>query len=135
MAKYSAYGTKLKRNGTDVAQILSLSGPSMSADTADVTEHDGDGWEEVIVTVLRSGEVTFEIAYDPDETTHKNSSGGLLHDFTTRTSATWSVVLPSTPAKTISFTGFVTGFEVSAPVDDALKASVTIKPTGQLTLP
>lgn len=133
--KYSAYGTKLKRGNTEIAQILSISGATLSLDTADVTSHDGSGWEEVVATILRSGEVTFEIAYDPGEATHKNVSGGLLHDLANRTLATWTIVLPSTPAANITFSGYVTNFDPTMPTDDALKASVTIKPTGAVTLP
>ena len=61
MTKYAAYGTALTKGaypGTEVAQVTSISGPGISLDTVDVTEHDGDGWEEVVATILRSGEVT-----------------------------------------------------------------------------
>ncbi len=139
MAKLSAFGTKLTKGtyGSDVevAQVTTLSGPSLALDTVDVTEHDGTGWEEVVATILRSGTVTFTIVYDPNEATHKNAVGGLLYDFSHRLSSVWNIVFPTTPVSHISFTGFVTGFQPSAPVDGALTASVTIKPTGIVTLP
>jgi len=135
MTKYSAFGVALKRGAVEIAQVLTISGPNISIDTADVTEHDGEGWEEVVVTILRSGEVSFEIAYDPGEATHKNASGGLLYDLVNRQSQTWTITLPSSPTADISFTGYVISFEPSMPVEDKLSASVTIKPTGVVTLP
>lgn len=138
MAKYSAFGTALTKGaypGVEVAQVTNISGPSISLDTTDVTEHDGTGWEEHVATILRSGTVTIDIVYDPNAATHKNASGGVLYDLVTRTSGTWNIVFPSSPVKYITFTGFVTGFTPSAPVDGALTASVTFKPTGAVTLP
>lgn len=135
MAKYSAYGTALLRGAVEIAQVTSISGPGIALDTVDVTEHDGNGWEELVPTILRSGEITLEIAYDPAEATHKNASGGLLYDLVSRTSTAYTLTFPTTPAASWTFNAFVTGFEPSAPVDGALTASVTLKITGTVTLP
>lgn len=138
MTKYSAFGTALTKGtypGVEVAQVTNISGPGISLDTVDVSEHDGDGWEEHIATILRSGTVTLDIVYDPSENTHKNASGGLLYDLTQRTAGKWNLVFPTTPTKYFTFTAYVTGFTPSAPVDGALTASVTLKPTGLVTLP
>ena len=136
--KYSAYGTTLKRGGTGgtaIAQIQSISGPGLSLDTEDVTSHDSTGgWEEVVGTILRSGEVTMDLLYDPNAATHKNASGGLLSDLASRASQTYAITFPSSPAVSWTFTAFVTGFEPSMPHDGALTASVTMKLTGQPTL-
>ena len=135
MAKISAFGTLLKRGGTTIANVKSISGPGLSLDTEDVTSHDSPGgWEEVVGTILRSGEITIDIVYDPGAATHKYASGGLLHDLAGRAATTYSLVFPSTPNVTWSFSAFVTGFEPGAPVDGALTASATLKLTGQPTL-
>lgn len=135
MAKYAAYGTQLKRGAVIIAQVRSLSGANLSLDTVDVTAHDSTGaWEEVVATILRSGEISAEIIYDPNLATHKNASGGLLYDLTSRASTTYSLVFPSSPTVTWTFTAFVTGFEPSMPVDGELTASVTLKITGQPTI-
>lgn len=138
MTKYSAFGTALTKGtypGTEVAQVTNINGPSISLDTVDVSEHDGDGWEEHVATILRSGTVTLDIVYDPNDATHKNASGGLLYDMTQRVAGVWNLVFPTTPTKYFTFTAYVTGFTPSAPVDGALTASVTLKPTGLVTLP
>lgn len=138
MTKYSAFGTALTKGtypGVEVAQVTNISGLSISLDTVDVSEHDGDGWEEHVATILRSGTVTLDIVYDPNDATHKNANGGLLYDMTQRVAGTWNLVFPTTPTKYFAFAAYVTGFTPSAPVDGALTASVTLKPTGLVTLP
>lgn len=136
MTKYAAWGTALMRGAVEIAQVTNISGPGVSLDTVDVTEHDSaTAWEEVVPTILRSGEITVDIVYDPNAATHKNASGGLLYDLTTRTATTYSIVFPTTPAATWTFTNcYVTAFEPSMPVDGALTASVTLKPTGAITI-
>ena len=133
MAKYSAFGTALKKDGVTYAQVTNISGPGLSLDTQDVTSHDSAGaWEEVVGTILRSGEVTLDIVYDPANATHKYAAGGLLYDLVSRAAIPLSLVFPG--AVTWSFNALVTGFEPSAPVDGALTASVTLKLTGAPSL-
>lgn len=135
MAKYAAYGTKFLRGAVEVAAITNIGGPSLSLDTEDVTSHDStEAWEEVVATILRSGEVTLDLIYDPAAATHKNASGGLLYDLTSRTSTTYSIKFSDTALTTWSFTAYVTGFEPSMPHDGSLTASVTLKITGKPTL-
>ena len=129
-----ALGTELRRAGTKVAEVRTISGPGITLDTTDVTSHDSTGgWEEVIATILRSGTVTFEINYVPTAATHKNAAGGLIHDMIGRISSTWTIVLGAVTLA--SFTGYVTGFSPTANHDGSLSASCTIKPTGVVTLP
>jgi predicted secreted protein len=133
MAKYSAYGTLFKRGATTIAAVKKIGGPKLSLDTEDVTTHDSTGaWEEVVATILRSGEVTLDLVYDPNAATHKNAAGGIIGDLIGRASTTYSIVFPG--AVTWSFTAFCTGFETDAPVDGALTAKATYKITGQPTL-
>lgn len=135
MSKYAAFGTQLLRGAVPIAAVRSISGPGLTLDTEDVTSHDStEAWEEVVATILRSGEISLEIEYDPAAATHKNASGGLLYDLAQRASTTWSIKFPDTAVTTWSFTAFVTGFEVDAPHDGALTANVTMKITGKPTL-
>ena len=139
MAKYAAYGTVLYRGtsgaGTAYVNVSSISGPGLSLDTEDVTSHDSTGaWEEVVGTILRSGEVSMDIVYDPAHATHKNAAGGLLADLISRASTTFTLVFPDAATTEWVFTAVVTGFEPDMPVDGALTASVSMKLTGQPTL-
>lgn len=135
MTKYSSFGTLFKRGAVTIAQVSNISGPGLSLDTEDVTSHDSTGgWEEVVATVLRSGEVTLDLVYDPAAATHKNAAGGILADLVGRASTTFSIVFPDSANTTWSFTAFCVGFEPGAPHDGSLTASVTYKITGQPTL-
>lgn len=133
MTKYAAFGTQLKRGATVLAGVKSIAGPGIKLDTVDVTAHDSTGgWEEVVGTILRSGEITVELAWDPAGATHKNAAAGFLADIISRTAQTWSLVYPG--AVTWTFSAFATGLSPTAAVDGALVATATLKITGQPTL-
>ena len=136
MAKYDAYGCYLEKGVVTYGQVTNISGPGLSLDTVDVTSHDSTGaWEEVVGTILRSGEVTMDIVYDPADATHANVADGLLADLVARTLiTTFHLVFSDVGVTEWDFNAFVTGFEPSAPVDGALTASVKFKLSGQPTL-
>lgn len=131
MTKIAAYGSILSKNDVDTAQVKNISGPGMSLDTEDVTTHDqATAWEEVVATVLRSGEITLEIVYDPADA----SQVDLLFDLDAKATDTWALEFQDVGQTAWSFTGYVTRFEPGAPVEGALTASVTIKVTGVIDL-
>jgi hypothetical protein len=131
MAKYAAFGTAFKRSGATVGQVANISGPGLSLDTADATTHDSPGgWEEVVPTILRSGEVTLEILFDPDNVTHQ----GLRTDMTSKLLQAFSLVFVDATPTTWSFNGYVTRYEPGNPHEGLSSLSCTIKISGQPTL-
>lgn len=59
-----------------IANVTNIGGPSLKLDVEDVTSHESTGgWEEVVATILRTGEVTLEINYDPTSLMHKIGIG------------------------------------------------------------
>ena len=135
MSKYDAFGTLLKKGGTAYANVSNISGPGLSLDMVDVTSHDSTGaWEEMVGTILRSGEITMNLVYDPAHATHKYAAGGLIYDLVQRTAIALTLVFPDTANTTWSFNAFVTKFEPTAPVAGALTATVSLKITGAPTL-
>ena len=136
MSKYDAFGCELQKGGVKYANVTNISGPGLSLDTEDVTSHDSTGgWEEVVGTILRSGEISMDLVYDPGDDTHRNTADGLLADLAARTAITLKLIFSDTPATTEwDFDAFVTGFEPSAPVGGALTAVAKFKLTGSLTL-
>jgi len=129
MTKYSAFGCSITIAASTVIQVQNISGPGLSLDTADVTTHDSTGaWEEAVGTILRSGEVTFDIVYDPAAATHAL----ILTQLAARAAIAMTLVLKG--GVTWTFSALPTGFSPSAPHDGALTASVTYKPTGVMTL-
>lgn len=121
---------------TTVAQVQSIGGPGMAADTIDVTTHDStNAWEEIVVGVLRSGEVSIDIVYDPADDTHDATGGnGLLTRLENKTATDFSLIFPDAASTTWGFNGFVTGFVPGAAHADALTAAVTAKITDDPTL-
>ena len=119
-----------------VAQVTNIGGPSLSLDTVDVTCHDStSGFEEVVATLLRGGEVSLDIVYDPADDTHDATGGnGLITRMNAKRLTNFSLIFPNVATTTWAFDGYVTGFEPSMPVDGALTATVTIKTTGPMTL-
>lgn len=113
----------------EIAAVTSLGGPGLSVETQDVTTHDqAVAWEEVIATIVRSGEVTLEIVYDPAGATHYASVGGAVYKLQNRQYTWFDLIFFSTYNWT--FSGYVTGFTPGAPVEGALTASVIIKIIG-----
>jgi len=135
MAKYDAFGIALKKGGTEYAQVKSISGPGLSLDTEDVTSHDSTGgWEEVVGTILRSGELSLDIVYDPAHAAHKYAAGGLIYDLVQKTEIELTMEFPDDATTTWTFSGLWVGFEPNAPVDGALTATAKFKLSGQPTL-
>lgn len=137
-----AFGTLLQMGDgaspevfTTLAEVKDISGPDISLDTEDITPHDAvGGWEEFIPTILRSGEVTFDLNFVPSSTQHGDSAGGLINILKNRTKTNFKLVLPTTPTYSWAFAAYVTGFSNSMPVGGVLGASVTLKVTGVLAL-
>jgi hypothetical protein len=121
---------------TTIAQVVSVGGPSLSLDTPDVTTHDStNAFEEVVGAILRGGEVSLGLVYDPADDTHDATAGnGLLSRLEGKTKTNFSLIFPDTGSTTWAFDGYVSGFEPDASHDAALTATVTIKMDGAPTL-
>lgn len=119
---------------TDIVQIVSIGGPSLAVDTEDVTTHDSTGAvEEHVATIIRSGEVSFDIEYDPVAATHDNTTG-LISRLSSKAISQYQIVFPDAAGTMWTFDGWTSGFEPGEPHDGALTASVTVKVTGSPTL-
>lgn len=113
----------------NIAQVTNISGPGLAADTEDVTTHDSTGaFEEVIVSILRSGEMKLDLVYDPVDNTHdKAGSLGLLYRQENKKLSAYKITFPDTAGTIWYFNAYVTGFEPGAPADGALTAAATLK--------
>lgn len=127
MTKFSAFGTALLMDGSEIAQVTSISGPGLSLDTIDVTSHDQtSAWEEVTATILRQGELSLELVFDQNEATHAD----LLTNLVGRLYEGFELQFPDSAYTEWVFDAYVIGFEPSMAVDGALTASCTLKITG-----
>ena len=134
----SSFGTLLKIGDgggsevfTTIGEVLDIKGPSFALGTEEVTAHDGSGWREYVPTLKEIGEITFDINFNAAAT--QGFSAGLYNDAVNKTKRNFQIVLPTTSAKTGSFAAYVTGFEIDAPVEGALRASITLMGTGAIT--
>lgn len=125
-------GTTLKFNGTPIAQIMDISGPQLSTDTDEITNHSSpDHTEEFIATIKRTGEVTFPLVFNPENTGHAD----LQTAWDERTKDAYVMTYPdetgtADAGASWDFYAYVTGFANSAPVNGHLAADVTLRITG-----
>lgn len=134
----SGFGTLLKiGNGastevfTTIAEVKSISGPNMSLETLDATHMESpSGFREILPSFKVPGEITLECNYLPANSTHQ----GIITDFRNRTKRNFKLVLPDTTTTEWRFSGYITGFSISAAVDAMLAASITITVTGDVTI-
>jgi len=126
----SAFGVVLTV-GAVVAELTSISGPSISMDTIDVSNHDSaDRAREFVAGMIDGGEVSIE-----GNLTNANASAllALMAAGTITEDAT--IVFPGTPAlATVTFDCLVTAVSTDAPYDDKASFSATLKVTGLPTI-
>lgn len=124
-----AYGTTLTRDGNAIAEITNLGGPSLAADSLDVTSHDSsNGYREFIQGLRDGGELSIEGNFYPGDS---NGQAGLLTDFNAGTVQSFVMTFPASTGTTWTFSAIVTAFETTAPVDDKMGFSATLKITGK----
>jgi len=130
MAGAFAQGTVLTV-GSAVAELTNISGPSISADTIDVTTHDSaDGFREYVGGLRDGGEISIE--GNLVDATESNILISLLEAGTVTADAT--IDLPTSTAMTFTFDCIVTAYETTAPHDGKLGFSATLKVTGKPVL-
>lgn len=128
-----AIGTKLKRNGTEIALVTNISPPETSVDTQDATTLSSvDGFEEVLPTIIRSGDSNIGLLLDPTDTGQKQ----FLTDLESRDLVDYEIEFPAADSdsagETYPFSAYVTGFAIGEITPDGLlTATVTLKATGE----
>lgn len=127
---FAAQGTQLAINGSPIAEIKSIRGPTESANLIDVTSHDSAGaYREVISGFLSGGDVTIDGNFIPGDTNGQMALHGALQ---ARSIDSYTITLPGTLSSHILiFQGIVTAFEYSYPFDDVGSFSATITVSGK----
>lgn len=135
MPGVAAFGTTLSRdNGTSfdpIANITSLSGPSMSRDTIDVTSHDSpNSYMEFVASLIDGGEVTCDINWDPAaaDLDATNTTTQLMADLENTSPIDYEIAFPD--GSKFAAALLITGFEFEANFDDKLSASLSFKVSG-----
>jgi predicted secreted protein len=132
-AALKSFGTLVKRDGTDIKELGDISGPDITRGTIDSTTHDSTGgWQEWVLGKLSAGKVTFKINWLPTDATHSYGAG-LLNDIVDGTLQDFDIVYTDTGTTTATFTAYVTGFKIAAPVEGMLTADVELTVTGAVS--
>lgn len=99
-------------------EILDVSGPSYARDPVEVT-HQGsvDAKEFTPADLYDGGEVSFNVHYNPDSAIPVDEPAEEI-------TITWPA------GATVVFTGFMTAFEPTGPLNDKMTADITLKVDG-----
>lgn len=116
---------------TTIASVKDITGPGFTTDIIDVTSHDSAGYHEKLPTLKDAGQVTFTLNFNNHAT--QGFSTGLYADWVNKTLRNFQLVIPTTVAKTGSFSAYVTNIQPNLPVADALTWDVTLDISGGVT--
>jgi hypothetical protein len=123
----SAHGTIIKRNLVAIAELRDITLPALSRKAIETTTHNSND-DSYVVGLRRKGDLQFQLNFLPSgEATH-NSLTGLLGAWASGSKDRYDVLFPD--GATWLFSGFVSNIAAKAPVDGALEASVSIRPSG-----
>ena len=130
---FAGVGTLFRRwSGSDwanIAEVNSISGPSMSRDTIDVTSLDSTGgYREFIAGFRDPGTVQLNMNFT------RTTFDLMKTDFESDTAQNYEIFLSDTEGTSLEFVGLVTELPVEITTDDKVTSSVTIKITGQVTV-
>lgn len=127
----AAMGTKLFIGINSVAELTSISGLEISADTVETTNLDSGGWRNYIQGVRDAGEVSISGYFVPGDT---NGQAALYTALTGGTIGTYKITFPSAMGAEWSFSAIVTGFTTGAEMEDSVTFEATLKVSGAPTL-
>lgn len=127
------HGTTLSWNSQTVAELQSIGGVSLSADSVEVTTHQSpDRYKEFIQGLIDAGDFPLSGFFKPSDT---DGQIAMLTDFNAGTMRECVVTFPAAMGTTWTFNGFLTSYEIGeANSSDGVPFSATIKITGKPTL-
>ena len=131
----SGVGTVFQRWNTStglwvkLAEVNSISGPSMTRDFIDVTSLDSTGGYREFIAGFRDGG-TVNLTMNFTRTTYDL----MKTDFEDDAAQNYEILLPDNDGTSFEFEGLVTELPLEIPTDDKVTANVTIKIVGQVTV-
>lgn len=129
-------------NFNTVANVSSINGFSMAAQVVDVTSHsNADPWRRKITTLLDGGDLVFDVFFIYNDSGHKT----LLKNFVNRgldntqfgtVPIDFKLSIPTPGARTVvAFSAYISKFTQSFPVDNVVKAQLTLIVVGEPIFP
>ena len=125
-------GTTFSYDGGAVADVLSISTPSVSTAEIDTTNI-GSIHRTYIAGTIDSGQMTVEIMYDPNSDTDLEDA---WDNTATAAPVEKACVITFADAGTATFTfnAILVGFSASVAIDDKVTASITLRVSGAITV-
>lgn len=112
-----------------LAEIISITGPSMSRDTIDVTSLSSTGgYREFIAGFRNPGTVSLSMNFT------RATYELFKTDFESSTVKNYRIVLPDAENTSIEFMGLVTELPLTIPTDDKVTVDVTIQLSGPIDM-
>ena len=124
-----AMGTKLQIGANSIAELTSIGGLDLSADTIETTTLDSNGWRTFMQGLKDGGEVAVSGYFNPGDT---NGQVAMYNNFNNGTSASYTILFPFGASWT--FSGIVTAFSTGAELEDSVSFEGTVKVSGQPSL-
>lgn len=111
-----------------VGAITAFTPPNPTRDIIDVTSSDSPNMaREFIAGLIDYGEAGFDMLWEINNTADALLRAIILE----RKPRTWRATFNQfSPVRTVTFLGYLTGYERSAPLEDKMTATITIKVTG-----
>lgn len=138
MAKYAAKGAILAVNTvalpttyTTIPGVKDFTLALGSPDQIEVTSHDSSGgYKEYVSGLMESKEITVPIVWDGANAQH----AALLAALQASTTLGYKITGKEATPKTYTFNANITGLDISWEVHGAQEATLTLKPTGSITV-
>lgn len=115
---------------TLIDEVKDMTGPTITLPEVDVSNMDSTA-DEYIGGLPNSGAIQFSVNFNPTNSRHTQ----LMSDSTSGTKRNYQVRYPQfSPAKTFSFAGIVTKFDIKTQVKNAITADCSIRISGAVTI-
>jgi hypothetical protein len=139
-AAVSGFGTLMQRGDggspevfSTIAEVRSIGALNLTIEMIDATNHSSTGgYRELLPSFKDAGEITFDMNFLPSDPS-QSPAAGLILDYNNKTKRNYRIQFPNIAATKVIAAGYITGFNITAPIDDRLAAAVTIKITGEPT--
>lgn len=113
----------------DIAEITSISGPTMTREFIDVTSLDStDGYKEFITGFRDAGTVTLAMNF------RRDMYNLMKEDFEDDLAKNYEIILPDEDQTSFEFAGLVTELPLEITATDKVTLNVTIKLTGKVVV-
>lgn len=119
---------------TTIAEAKSIDGPGIDRDEIDVTHQQSPSKHREFIAGLRdSGEISFDVNYNPNDATH-NAATGFLSRQVSGVVENYRLTFPSSPPVSYIVPAFVKSAKPTAPVDNVLGMAVVLRVASAPTL-